>query len=212
MADRDISTAGCVSPILGRAASDECWKPIPGCEGFYSVSNFGRVRSEPINTKRVGGQRGRILTCSPDQKGYLLFRACLPDGRHRTMRVHRAVALAFLGPRPAGYQINHKSGNKLDNSVSNLEYITCRENIHHAWRTGLCDPTLRRGENNRLAKLTTEQVRQIRAIGSTMSLPALARQFGVTKQTIWGIVHRKTWQHVKQEEPNNGASNLCTAG
>jgi hypothetical protein len=201
-----ISTEGCVSPV---AAADECWKPIPGCEGFYSVSTFGRVRSEPIRTSNVGGQRGRILVCCPEQKGYLLFCAYMPDGRRKTMRVHRAVALAFLGPRPPGYQINHKSGDKLDNSVGNLEYITCRENIRHAWKTGLCDPAQRQGENSPTAKLTAEQVYQVRDASPAMSLGELSRRFGVTKQTIWGIVHRKTWQHLQPKEPDNRPSSLC---
>ena len=174
----------------------EQWRPIPGSEGFYSVSDLGRVRSEPIPARHPGRQRGRILKCCLDSKGYPQFAMSLPGGQCIRMKVHRAVALAFLGARPPGAQINHKSGDKLDNSVANLEYVTCRQNIRHGWRTGLYNAGRRRGEKSNSAKLTAEDVRQIRTLSSTMSLPALARQFGVSKANIWQIIKHKTWQHV----------------
>jgi hypothetical protein len=176
--------------------SEETWRPIPGCHGFYSVSDRGRIRSEPIQTSRCGKQRGRILKCSPDSKGYLQFRASLRDGATKQMKVHRAVALAFLGPRPDGHQINHKSGDKLDNSVANLEYVSCRQNIRHAWELGLYDRDLRRGENSCTAKLTVDQIRQIRELSSTLGLAQLANRFGVTPENIRMIVNRTTWKHV----------------
>jgi len=174
----------------------EQWKPIPGSEGFYSVSSLGCVRSEPIQTSQLGRQRGRILRVCPDNKGYLQFRMSLPGSRCKTMKVHRAVALAFLGARPAGFQINHKSGDKRDNSVGNLEYVTCRENIRHGWRTGLYSGDHARGERNVTAKLTADQVRQIRAMSSTTSLAEVARRYGITMQNVWQIVKRRTWKHV----------------
>jgi hypothetical protein len=177
-------------------AAVEEWRPIPGAEGLYSVSNLGHVRSEPIQTSRVGKQRGRILRCYRDSKGYLQFGVSLPDGRHKRMKVHRAVALAFLGPRPEGYQINHKSGDKQDNSVGNLEYVTCQQNIRHGWQTGLYRGDHARGERNTCAKLTADDVRRIRELRQTMSLAELARQFGVTPQAIWHVVNGKTWKHV----------------
>ena len=174
----------------------EEWRPIYGSYGFYSVSSLGRIRSEPVQTSRRGRQRGRILKCYRDSKDYQQFGMSLPDGRRIRMKVHRAVALAFLGPRPAQCQINHKSGNKLDNSVGNLEYVTCRENIRHGWRNGLYSADHCRGERNPFAKLTASQVREIRTLASRMSLQELARRFGVGKTNIQYIIKRKTWKHV----------------
>jgi len=174
----------------------EQWRPIPGSEGLYSVSNLGRIRSEPIQTSHVGKRRGRVLKCHRDSKGYRQFAMSLPDGRRVRMKVHRAMALAFLGPRPPGAQINHKSGDKLDNSLANLEYVTCRQNIRHGWRAGLYSGDHARGAKNPFAKLTAVDVRQIRDLSSTMSLGALARRFGVTRQNIRYIVNRETWKHV----------------
>ena len=174
----------------------EEWRVIPGSESFYSVSNLGRVRSEPTQTSRTGRQRGRLLTCGPDSKGYFQFRMCLPGGRHRTMKVHRAVALAFLGPRPPDAQINHISGDKNDNSVGNLEYISCRRNVRHAWEMGLRRPEQVQGERHGMSKLTAEEVRHIRLVGSDANIHDLSDRFGVTPQCIDQILKHKTWRHV----------------
>ncbi len=67
-----------VAEAVGAA---EEWRTISGAEGFYSVSNLGRVRSEPVPGKTVGRKRGRILTPSLDTKGYAIFKLCVPGQR-----------------------------------------------------------------------------------------------------------------------------------
>ena len=104
--------------------------------------------------------------------------------------------MAFLGPRPTGYQVNHKSGDKSDNSVDNLEYVTCRENIRHCWQAGSHGTNHCRGEANWRAKLTAEDVLVIRRLYPEVSIGQLAVLYGVTKENISLIVRRKTWQHV----------------
>ncbi len=174
----------------------EEWRTIPGSQGLYSVSSLGRVRSNPVQTSRLGRQRGRVLRCGRDDKGYLQFIMYLSGGRHQNMKVHRAVALAFLGSRPPGAQINHRSGDKRDNSVANLEYVTCRENIRHGWNNGLYTAEHARGEKNTFAKLTAADVQRIRELSGTINVADLAARFGVTKQNIWLIVKGRTWRHV----------------
>jgi hypothetical protein len=174
----------------------EHWRPIPGAEGFYRVSDQGRIRSERLPHKTVGRQRGRVLKPCPDNKGYLLFRICIPGRPPKTMKVHRAVALAFLGPAPEGLQINHKNGDKRDNRVENLEYISCRENIRHCWQMGLHGVAHTRGETNVSSKLREADVLAIRAQYPSMSYAQLARKYRVTLQNIYSIVKRQTWRHV----------------
>jgi len=176
--------------------ADEEWRSIPGSEGYYSVSNFGRVRSEPIQTSAVGRRRGRVLRCYRDTKGYLMFGLCVPGTKRVPMKVHRAVALAFLGPRPEGCQINHVSGDKNDNTPGNLEYISCRRNIRHAWALGLRRPEQLRGENHGKAKLTEVQVREIRGANGQVTAKEWARRFGVTPQCISCVQKFLTWRHV----------------
>jgi len=109
--------------------------------------------------------------------------------------VHRLVLAAFVGPRPRGRVANHKNGAKGDNCVPNLEWVTPRENQDHAMRIGLCP----RGEANGRAKLTEDNVREIRvryALGN-VSQTVLAREFGVTQGLIGHVVRRRNWTHLK---------------
>lgn len=97
----------------------ETRKDVPGYEGRYQVSNRGDVRSAD-----------RILKTSQDRKGYLRVKLYGDQG-HKTIKVHRIVAEAFI-PNPEGKeQINHKNGDKTDNRVENLEWATQSENQRH---------------------------------------------------------------------------------
>lgn len=102
----------------------ERWKDIPGYEGFYQVSDLGRVR----RTKS-----GRVL--KPHYNGHGYIQALLSKrGERKHKAVHRLVASAFI-PNPEGKpQINHKNGVKSDNTVSNLEWCTASENLTHRHR------------------------------------------------------------------------------
>lgn len=107
----------------------EIWKDIPNTNGQYKVSNQGRV----MTTKT-----GRILTPVVDARGY--ERVCLfkADRDHR-YKVHRLVAIAFLTNPKGKEQVNHKDGNKRNNCVDNLEWVTNEENMHHSRINGLHD-------------------------------------------------------------------------
>jgi hypothetical protein len=174
----------------------EEWRPIPDCDGCYSVSSMGRVRSEPSARRTTGRQRGRVLKLYSDRKGYRKFGVCVPGKPRRSISVHRAVASAFLGAADPGEQVNHKNGDKTDNRPENLEYVTCRENIRHCWANGLHGTDHCRGEANNLAKLTGDDVRTIRRLHGELSARRLAAMFGVSVQNIAHIIRRKTWKHV----------------
>ena len=115
------------------------WKPIIGFSR-YEASNTGLLRSLNYkNSKKIVVLKPAL---SPD--GYWSTVLLRDDGRYISIKVHRAVALAFYDC-PAGLEINHIDGNKENNSVENLEWCTTKENIHHAIRTGLrlvIDPSL----------------------------------------------------------------------
>jgi hypothetical protein len=120
----------------------EIWKDVKGCEGYYQVSNEGRVRSlDRVDTKlnpltgtysiRKGQIRKQILS-----NNYLSVNLCINDKR-KFVRVHRMVIEAFLPNIDNKPQINHINGMKLDNRLCNLEYCTASENLLHAHKTGL---------------------------------------------------------------------------
>ena len=105
---------------------EEVWKDIPGYEGFYEVSNFGRVKSLHLKPK--------IL--NPKAPSHRYKRVSLSVGGVKKQHsVHRLVLLAFIGP--SNLQVNHIDGDKNNNTLTNLEYCTPKENINHAWDTGV---------------------------------------------------------------------------
>ncbi|MDD3029819.1 MAG: HNH endonuclease [Alphaproteobacteria bacterium] len=105
----------------------EYWKPVNGYEGVYEVSSEGRLRN--VRSNKVLGENSR-------SQGYVQDALC-KNGRRLQMRRHRIVAEAFI-PNPENKrEVNHKNGDKSDNSVENLEWVSHRENADHAWRTGL---------------------------------------------------------------------------
>lgn len=109
----------------------EIWRPIEGTKGFIEVSNEGRVRSLLTG-------KPRVLKAQADKKGYQRVKVTV-ERQNRTFKVHREVAKAFI-PNPDNLpQVNHKDGIKSNNAADNLEWITNRDNAHHAIKNGLWD-------------------------------------------------------------------------
>lgn len=107
---------------------DEEWRPVPGYEGLYDVSSYGRVRSWH-NT------RPRILSACANDRGYLTVG--LSDGEvQRTRYVHQLALEAFIGPRPDDMETRHYDGNPLNNYLDNLVYGTPKKNGEDRSRHG----------------------------------------------------------------------------
>ena len=120
----------------------ERWKEIEGTGGRLLVSDQGRIKSLLRD--------GRILKTGRDKKGYLRLRVTL-DRKKYVYKVHRLVAGAFLENPDGKPQVNHINGDKSDNRVCNLEWVSNRENARHAIQNGLWDHVIERvREANRL--------------------------------------------------------------
>jgi hypothetical protein len=169
----------------------ETWKTVD-LNTAYEVSNMGHIR----RTTRVnGGKRaGKSLGYNLDN-GYreIVFF----DDKHNRIRklVHQVVSEAFLGKIPVGMEVNHKDGNKRNNKLSNLEYVTPSQNIQHAIRTGLMKPV--RGTRIGTSKLTPRQVRRIRQrYDAGASMADIARRMKLGLTTVGDICNRRSWRHL----------------
>ena len=182
----------------------EIWKPIPGFEGLYEVSDFGRVRS----AYRKPTFKGRVRSPNLTVKGYLSVVLYKEGKRESPIGIHRLVAWAFLGPQPAKIVVNHLDGNPRNNRLSNLEYCTRKEDAQHALRTGLkpvgdrhwsrLHPELRaRGEGHGMAKLSEKQAREIKhLLANGVGPTAAARRVGCSVKSAKDISAGKTWKHL----------------
>lgn len=122
---------------------EEIWKDVVGYEGLYQVSNIGRVKSldmilpyERHNKKATRIRRGKLLTFSKTNSGYLRV-IMANNGIHKLILVHRLVAQAFIPNQLNKREVNHINGNKTDNRVENLEWVSSSENKIHAFKNKL---------------------------------------------------------------------------
>lgn len=172
----------------------EVWAPVPGYEGRYDVSADGQV----MRVKNVhGATPGRLISQHVDARGY--HRVTLLGGRRGTAKsffIHRLVAAAFLGPIPEGLQVNHKDGDKSNNALHNLEYVSAKQNIHHAERMGL-RPKLR-GEDHPAARLTEGDVLRIRGLAGSMRQRDIAACYGISESHTHRIINRLVWRHLEE--------------
>lgn len=115
----------------------EIWKDVVGYEGLYQVSNLGRVkgldRKASIGNNNFRSVKGGLLKIRKGEKTNYPFVALTKNHKASLIRVHRIVAEAFI-PNPNNYpQVNHKDGDKTNNCVCNLEWVTCSQNTKHAY-------------------------------------------------------------------------------
>ena len=138
------------------------------------------------NGKVINKHTGHTLAPQPNGKGYLR----VSIGK-KLMFIHRLVAEKYI-PNPENKpQVNHKDGNKLNNCVDNLEWVTNQENRNHAVDNDLQVT----GEKCSWAKLTEENVKEIRA-NPGYENEYWARKFKVSRGTINDVVNYRTWKHV----------------
>jgi hypothetical protein len=166
---------------------NEIWLPINNYHGLYKVSNLGRVKC----LERIvdfGTQKRKvkenILVNGNHNMGYktvvLSFKS-----RYQTMLVHRLVAESFITNPESKPFINHKDGNKHNNHVENLEWVTRRENEDHAMQNGLKP----KGQRNGAAKISDEDAAYIKANYKRGLGKDFSQRFGITVDHILRIVN-----------------------
>ncbi len=167
--------------------SEEIWKAIPGYEGSYEVSDQGRVRSLDRVVEYCDGRLcrfpGRLLALNLNPGGYLQVGLCV-SGKRTTRSVHCLVLEAFVGPCPEGCETGHRDGNRTNNCLRNLRYITHSQNSHEIAIHG------RR-------KFSCDQIREIRTrVAAGEPYPPLAKEFDSSTALICLIANRKRYASV----------------
>ncbi|KKK75881.1 hypothetical protein LCGC14_2869280 [marine sediment metagenome] len=197
LSPKGLSAVSIVQP-LSNAKSGlfimEIWKDIKGFEGYYQISNLGRVKSLfRIVSHKLKGKKTIseiILKSCISSPGYYAL-GLRKNCKVKCARIHRLVALYFI-PNPENKpEVNHKNGIKTDNRVENLEWCTRKENIIHAIETGLLP---NRGSGNHNAKLCERDVREIRK--SKLTRKQLATKYHVSIYTIKDAIKYYTWKHI----------------
>lgn len=152
----------------------EIWKDIKGYEGLYQISNLGRVKSLGNEYRK----KEKYLKLQYSRDGYQRL-GLRKSGVAKCEYIHRLVAIAFI-PNPLNKpQVNHIDGNKQNNKVNNLEWVTPFENTHHAYKNNLvphknektpkktllkiidfCEMNIQNIENNEYKKII-EKIREL---------------------------------------------------
>jgi len=167
------------------ADTREIWVDIKNYEGKYKISNLGRVKSLERQVSHDG-----ITWC-----GTTSLYDCVrlyKGGVGKKFSVHRLVAQHFLPDWNPGLEVNHIDGNRDNNRADNLEMCTHQRNMEHAIAGGLKRDY---GEKSVNAKLTNGQAEEIRVRYSSgqASQNSLAKQYGVSRQTVSAIIRYKKY-------------------
>ena len=159
----------------------EHWRPVVGWEGFYEVSDCGRVRSvERVVSFSDGRTRvfsGRVRATYADEFGYRKVTLKRPGASER-LHVHVMVAAAWIGRRPKGAHVCHSDGDHLNNQWENLRYDTPKGNVADTKRMGRLNPPTR---------LTEAEVQAIRNARGKLTQGELAALFNTSKTHVCNI-------------------------
>lgn len=170
----------------------EEWRPVVGYEGWYEVSNAGRVRRV---RRGYGTWPGRVLRPSPTSRGYAGVDLGHGEPSGKTVHIHRLVLEAFVGPPPSPkHEANHIDRNRMNCALENLEWVTAKENNRHSYDAR--KNAMPRGERHHNARLTTKVVLAIRSeVG--LSYSSLAAKYSISVANVANIMCRRTWKGVE---------------
>lgn len=175
----------------------EKWVEIKGWEGLHRVSSFGRISSLCKSVRRVACPMKNEKLLKPffnTSTGYYcyVFSDWGRGGKDKKFDIHRIVASHFLSNDKRLPEVNHIDGNKKNNKVGNLEWVTRKQNIQHGFKTGLIK--VLRGEDAHNCTLTNEQVLYI--FKNKKGSRQLSRELNMPYSKIASIKNGVNWNHI----------------
>lgn len=173
----------------------ELWKPLDEYKGI-KISSLGRVWKAANKSRKE-----RILTEFPkDRDGYCRCSVQKLDGTWTSQPVHRLVAKAFINNPFNKESVNHKDGNRSNNKVENLEWVTAKENVIHSYKYGnrkICKQVPR----NTL--LTDYQVSQIDNLRKLYTVNQISKLFNIEYQSLKNIIRKKKqYERLDNQQPS----------
>lgn len=189
---------------------EEIWKDIEGFDN-YQVSNFGNVKSKGKYVPYIDGRSGKkcqrwakptVLKWTVGTSGYPTTHIYNEVPERHTVMIHRLVAKHFLDPVEGKDFVNHIDGDKTNNHISNLEWVTKSENTIHAMENKLL---LNCGEDNKCSKLTLDEVKLIVELYNNQGKPKcwshekLGKMFNVSGSTIGDTINGRKWKRALNE-------------
>ena len=177
----------------------ELWKPLEEYKGI-KVSSIGRIWKAANKSRKE-----RILTVFPkDKDGYYRCSVQKLDGTWTSQPVHRLVAKAFINNPLNKPAVNHIDGNRINNTISNLEWVTPKENVLHSYKFG----------NRKICKivpkktiLTDYQVSQIDILRTLYTVKQISKLFNIEYQSLKNIIHKKKqYERLDNQQPSNYSS------
>ncbi len=177
--------------MVGRIMN-EIWKSIHGFQGLYEVNNFGQVRR--IHKDHRAKSQYHILKPCKKNNGYIqvtLSKHC----KLKYVHIHTLVLEAFDCLRPKNKECNHKDGNKTNNQLENLEWVTKSENQKHKF--AMYPKACIKGSESPMAKLNDENVVIIKSrIRTGESCCRIAKDYNVSDACIYHIKNGRHWRHI----------------
>lgn len=177
----------------------EEWRDVVGYEGYYQVSDTGKVKSLKRITRNnfYSNQIKHDFILKPNtDRGNYKYVALSKNAKTKSIKVHTLVLIAFVGPKPKGMCCRHIDGSRDNNNKHNLCWGTYKENQHDRRIHGT--DRYFKGEEHPAAKLTEKDVLEIRKLyeDSQNTKVELAEKYNVSRENIYRIVNHLTWKHI----------------
>lgn len=170
------------------AEEPESWRKVVGFEGFYEVSDLGRIRSLARMTP-AGARGGRILKPMKSGRGYLAVTLCLEGLKGRDY-VHRIVLTAFRGPCPEGMEARHfPDFHKTNNRLANLSWATSSVNAQDRDQHGEKHPSAK------FCRVDVERIFDLKRSGCSQQ--AIGDWLGMAQTNVGLILRGKRWAHLR---------------
>lgn len=169
----------------------EIWKDILGYEGYYQVSNLGRVKRIALDTKQNRWKEERCLHYNINNGGYYLVGLCVNNKPVKKL-VHRLVWEAFNGPIPEGMQVNHIDEDKSNNTLGNLNLLSCKDNIR--WGSHI-ERATKPNINGKLAKRVFQYTTDGVLVSEWLSIGEIKRRLGYDSGTICNCCNNRKGYH-----------------